>query len=520
MTKSKKDEPIQETEKKMSNSKRIKKKINVSYCKDKSFEECELEIVRNAIKTTEEIKKADVITKDVKKMIQIVKDFIIQKKLICYGGTAINNILPKHAQFYDQEGEIPDYDFFSSDALNDAKELAEIYHRAGFKSVEAKSGIHFGTFKVFVEYIPMADVTQVGSGIYKTLLADSISIAGIRYCPPDYLRMNMYLELSRPAGDVSRWDKVASRLLLLNKYHPMSLDDKCGDLVKKMDTDDKKDFSKTYEILKDELINQGVVFFGDFALSLYSKFMDGDSKKIANEFKTFKIINEDPKRCVDILTDRLKREGIKNVKVVEHKEIEEMVPSALEVRINNFPRVVIYEPLACHNYNEIVVDDKTVNVATIDTLMTFYLAFYYTSNNKDYKTRIFCMATQLFELTQKRLEEEGILKRFSTTCLGDQKTLISMRAEKTQKREELKNKRGTEEFESWFLNFNPATKKGKENDNKKPVTEISEQTESVKLEESEESEKPVKPYNKKNRNTYKGKNFKKSFTRKNNLDKE
>jgi hypothetical protein len=45
-------------------------------------------------------------------------------------------------------------------------------------------------------------------------------------------------------------------------------------------------------------------------------------------------------------------------------------------------------------------------------MITFYLAMYYTSKDKDVKARIFCLAAQLFELTQKRLEEDGILKRF------------------------------------------------------------------------------------------------------------
>jgi hypothetical protein len=36
-------------------------------------------------------------------MIKIVEDFIIRKKLICYGGTAINNILPERDQFYNKE---------------------------------------------------------------------------------------------------------------------------------------------------------------------------------------------------------------------------------------------------------------------------------------------------------------------------------------------------------------------------------------------------------------------------------
>jgi hypothetical protein len=37
-------------------------------------------------------------------------------------------------------------------------------------------------------------------------------------------------------------------------------------------------------------------------------------------------------------------EGVDNVKIVENDEIEEMIPNTLEIRIDNVPRVVIYEP--------------------------------------------------------------------------------------------------------------------------------------------------------------------------------
>ena len=61
------------------------------------------------------------------KILNIVRQFIIDKKLICYGGTAINDILPKEQQFYNYETDIPDYDFFSPNAMEDAKELSNIF---------------------------------------------------------------------------------------------------------------------------------------------------------------------------------------------------------------------------------------------------------------------------------------------------------------------------------------------------------------------------------------------------------
>jgi hypothetical protein len=138
-----------------------------SECRDLSFEDCELAILRMAVdKAEEKIGKRVVNSEEIQKIIKIVEDFIKRKNLICYGGTAINNILPTEEQFYNKDAEIPDYDFFSINALHDAKELADIYYQHGFTDVEAKSGQHHGTYKVFVNYIPIADITLLQKGLF------------------------------------------------------------------------------------------------------------------------------------------------------------------------------------------------------------------------------------------------------------------------------------------------------------------------------------------------------------------
>ena len=69
---------------------------NKNICKGLSFAECELAILRMAVdKAEEKIGKRVVNSEDVQNIINIVEDFIKRKKLICYGGTAINNILPE-----------------------------------------------------------------------------------------------------------------------------------------------------------------------------------------------------------------------------------------------------------------------------------------------------------------------------------------------------------------------------------------------------------------------------------------
>jgi hypothetical protein len=94
-------------------------------------------------------------------------------------------------------------------------------------------------------------------------------------------------------------------------------------------------------------------------------------------------------------------------------------------------------------------------------MLSFYLAFIYADKPFPYfnKDRILCMAEFLFNVEQEnRLEQRGLLKRFSLHCYGKQPTLETTRAEKAEKFKELIGKRGTREYEMWFLKYNPGSK--------------------------------------------------------------
>ena len=174
-------------------------------CNKLKFSECELAILRMAVDNADEkMARRSVNSPQISEIIEIVEIFLKSKNLICYGGTAINNILPRSQQFYNKDVEIPDYDFFSANALVDAKELTDLYYKKGYIDVEAKSGQHHGTYKVYVNYIPVADITHINKELFDALKKESIRVSGILYAPPNFLRMSMYLELSRPAGDTRK----------------------------------------------------------------------------------------------------------------------------------------------------------------------------------------------------------------------------------------------------------------------------------------------------------------------------
>ena len=615
--------------------------------KAQTYEEKELEILRQAVDVVENRKGVEVMRDpEVKKIISIVEKFIADKKLVCYGGTAINNILPEDAQFYNKDIELPDYDFYSDNALDHAKELADIYYKAGYEDVEAKSGVHHGTYKVFVNFTGIADITQMEPDLFKAISKDAIIKSGIRYAPPDFLRMAMYLELSRPDGDVSRWEKVQKRLTLLNTHYPLkgyqcdkieyqrgfegATDENTGEItvsrtrtpsrsrsqsrsrsgsrshvksasrsrsasvktgggifnsvtsvkrnaisqIKRKhhtlaaymrhlfhavnkheesigdyeysieedkvthrynlnvkherllqdddefviysmsardiekepspkrgrrshndddeDTDDSASKSRSrsqsasrsssdahysvsksnvsystnrekllqqtdiYNIVRDVFIKNKAVFFGGYANILYSRYMPKHQRRIVNKIPDFDILSEDPRTLCEEVVRELTAHKYPGVKYTKHKGVGEVISEHYDIRVGDEVVAFLYKPLACHSYNTIRIDKDTIRIATIDTMLSFYLAFIYADRVYYDINRILCMSQFLFDVQQhNRLKQTGLLRRFSINCYGKQPTLESMRFEKTKKYEELKDKRDTREYEEWFLRYIP-----------------------------------------------------------------
>jgi len=589
--------------------------------KKMSFEEKELEILREAVDLVEKRKGAAVIQDPkVQEIISIVEKFIADKKLVCYGGTAINNILPEDAQFYNKDLELPDYDFYSDKALDHAKELADIYYKAGYEDVEAKSGVHHGTYKVFVNFTGIADITQMEPALFKAISRDAIIKKGISYAPPDFLRMAMYLELSRPDGDVSRWEKVQKRLTLLNTHYPLkgyncdkieyqrgfegattasktgeisisrkrstptrtrtrtpsrthtrsrtmkrggggsgasikarkreairtimkkykgldaymkhlyhavksheetigdfkytveedklthryrliatyerlfgkddeyvlysmkareldaeatptpklSRADRAADHEDRADRADhgEKELAETdiYNIVRRVFIKNRAVFFGGYANILYSRYMPKHQRRIVQEIPDFDILSENPRELCEEVVRELTAHKYTGVKYTKHAGVGEVISEHYDIRVGDEVIAFLYKPLACHSYNTIRLkgrggrggNEESIRIATIDTMLSFYLAFIYADRVYYDINRILCMSQFLFDVQQhNRLKQSGLLRRFSINCYGKQPTLESMRFEKTAKYEELKGKRGSREFEEWFLRYVP-----------------------------------------------------------------
>ena len=348
--------------------------------KSMTFQECELVILRMAVDLAQEkIGKRVVNSPDIQEMINILEDFLRRKNLVCYGGQSINEELPEKDRFYNKDVDIPDYDFYSPTALDDAKELADIYYNKGYNECEAKAGQHHGTYKVYVNFIPIADISYMPKELFHVIKNNAIRINGILYAPPNFLKMGMYLELSRPIGDNTRFEKVFKRLTLLNKNYPLtSIHCDTIDFQRNMirnKNESHKIENIIFETVKNAFIHQGVVFFGGYAISLYSQYMPEHLQKTLKHVADFDVISHDPEVTAEIVKERLIDAGIKKVKIVKHDPIGEIVPLSYEVCVGKDTIAFIYQPVACHSYNVISIKGEKVRIATIDTMLSFYLAF-------------------------------------------------------------------------------------------------------------------------------------------------
>ena len=82
---------------------------------------------------------------------------------------------------------------FSKNAYDDVIKLANIFKKRGYKNIRAKSAIHDGTYKLYVNYIPVADITHMDERLFDELVNDVVVKNGLSYAPIHFLRMSLFL---------------------------------------------------------------------------------------------------------------------------------------------------------------------------------------------------------------------------------------------------------------------------------------------------------------------------------------
>lgn len=363
-----------------------------------------------------------------KKSLSIVLDFLKTHRVMCYGGTAINNLLPPEDRFYDPETTVPDYDFYSKNPQEDAMKLADKLSAEGIVNVEAKPGMHIGTFKVFADFEGVADITHLDQEIFERLWKEGVEKEGVHYVTPNFLRLSMYLELSRPRGDVSRWEKVYTRLQLLNKHYPIECPMKTLPEEKPLTDKQRKIVEK---ILKDE----EVVLLGITASQIHQgrgKLQWAAPVTLLAELPTMKKL-------------------IKGKKV-EIEDGSEILPAYVDIEDedgNVFLR--IHETASCHSYHQMA---NGIKVASIPTMLQFFFAYMFSGSEEAELSHLLCVSQRLVDLANHR-EKRRYAILTPVECIGSQEGLVDMKRHKAELYEKLSKDKGSADFLKFFFSYNP-----------------------------------------------------------------
>ena len=395
------------------------------------------------------------------RLLQVVEKFMNEKKRICYGGTAINSILPKEKQFYNYDIDIPDYDFFSPTALDDAKELCDLFKKENIFHVEGKNAISFGTYKVFVNFVPIADITQIDESFYHYLLNYAVEVNDILYTPPSYLRMSLHQELARPKGDITRWEKIYERMQLLNKYFPVITKplSKTENMYIKIKT---KDFQNIYQKLFNIFIKENVIFCNLHIVScIYKKYIKKNELCSPNKNDFFIIYTEKISHTIK----QIRNLNISTISLKKKESKYKFIDNYCFIYYKQIPIGILFQTNSCLSYIETKFNKQLIHIGNIDTLLNLYFSIMLMDLKEINYNILLELISKLNKIVNnfqdylnlgKPISKE--LERFKLPCLGDQEDFPKLLRTKQKKFNELKNNKRSIEYKKWFFKYIPKLK--------------------------------------------------------------
>lgn len=360
---------------------------------------------------------------EARKIVDIMERFLRVKGRVVYGGAAINAHMPAEHKFYDPALNLPDYDFMTPDPLQDCADLIVTFQNEGFTDVEAKFGIHEGTYKIFVNFRSAADITYMPPDIYERIAMDADTIEGIQYASVNFLRMNIYLELSRPAGDVKRWEKVYERLLLLNEVAPLRAGHCTAEPLEALAaTRGTSESDTTVSARHDRIVGAGIAAGAVFLSG--AAYLAGEGVEPRPD-EVVLMMSDRPAPLTAALTDQ-------GLRATTKPAMGELLPARTEFRTTRRSLVaVVFETVACHNYTTLA-SPAGYRLGSIDLLIQMYYAMYFADLQGYLPVRLLCVIQELIDMEASRRiavaaaggEAHDV---FPLECIGHQPTMPELK---------------------------------------------------------------------------------------------
>jgi hypothetical protein len=322
--------------------------------------------------------------------INLMKDvlnFIKKKKLMLYGGFAINMLLPDKYKFYNKNS-INDYDCYSKQAEKDAYELAMYLHNKNYNYIQVKKALHENTFRVYAELIQVIDITSIDKVLYdnlynvtlkerKTNMYKYYKNFELYIVPFVLLKRNLYYELARPKGSYYRWDKIYTRINLLNKIRINE-----NTLKKKQYVKIPDDLKNIINVLLNYIKTKEYPLVGNYALKLYKNIKDPNCCRINLLDNFFMIISyEYMKTTKDIIKLLKKNLDTKKYNIYYKKRdfLNEIMYNRTKIIIENIETNEYFPIINIVSTEKDCFAIKKINgytVGSLDTILFFFYSIY------------------------------------------------------------------------------------------------------------------------------------------------
>lgn len=375
--------------------------------------------------------------------IEVIEQFLRQKHRLCYGGQAINAHLPNRYKIYDPEYSVPDYDFFTPQQHEDVLFIIKMLKKAGFVEIGVKEGMHEGTLKIYVDYVPVADLTAMDKKMFTVMSKREFRVDGISYLDANTLRMLMYLELSRPKGEVERWSKVYERLMIFNEF---AMKKSCASYQNTSVVKGYLAESQTRLILSYVMENKHVFAGGDLipfyrsAIKSHHPIIDW----ILSSHSPIIFYSNEPQKdaitlqqqLTDLYTHETGKSPIRDTRIHIKSYITsgaDLIPSIKVILQGKNTMAFIIHTSACHSYLTVPLDTgneihRVLRIASMDTLISLYFSLGLIQSKFMDLAAFECLASQLIQINIRiRNKKHGITLPFiSLKCSGHQSSMPSL----------------------------------------------------------------------------------------------
>ena len=361
----------------------------------------------------------------IKKLKNIVNEFIKYKKLIIVGDEAIKFYRPNdykeiELKNLDKIKDLPiTISVLSSFAISDAKELGNKLYKE-FEHIVIAETEEYKTYNLNVEFKTVVKFSYINGKFYKNI--PFIESNGLKYITPEYLLLNIYYNYITPRINVKHWEeniKFEKALFEKELFRTDRLKNKLKPLFYRKDVNNKH-----YELL-DKIYNvfcknkKDIIITGLYALNNIIKISSSNNNNLIDNISYISILCEDRKKSFKEITSLI---GLDGIKKKETQKLLMYLGEGYQIYYKNNLLIKLIEVPTCMSYNTV----GDYNISNYHQIIWFIMLQNFYTNNKNvsnnYRKLInFLVNYRINYLDNHKLSglEKSVFQIFQDNCIGE-----------------------------------------------------------------------------------------------------